>query len=325
MSVSNLNTEHSVALFGAMLRIRLIEEAVAERYAEQEMRCPVHLSIGQEATAVGVCAELRTDDQIVSTHRCHAHYLAKGGDFTRMMAEIYGKATGCCGGRGGSMHLFDAEVGMLASLPIVGGSIPIATGAALAFQQEGGDRVAVGFLGDAAVEEGVFHESVNFAVVARLPVIYVIENNLYACYTHLAQRQPARPLSEIGLSHGLAGVHADGNDLVAVRQATRQAVAKARSGGGPSLLVLDTYRWREHCGPGYDNNIGYRGEAEFEEWKARCPVAAARSVLEADGRLSPALLAEMIAEIKAEIATVFAAAKQAPLPGADSGEDHIYA
>ena len=183
--------DETLSLLRAMLRIRLIEEEIAARYAEQEMRCPVHLSTGQEAVAVGVCAALRPDDKVVSTHRCHAHYLAKGGDLKAMLAEMHGRAAGCCGGRGGSMHLFDDDAGVLLSLPIVGSCLPIANGVALSMIQRGLDAVSVAFFGDGATEEGVFHETLNFAAVHRLPALFVLENNLYSCYTGLNDRQPA--------------------------------------------------------------------------------------------------------------------------------------
>lgn len=314
-----------VELFRRMLRIRLIEEAIAERYGEQEMRCPVHLSIGQEAVAVGVCAELRCDDRIVSTHRCHAHYLAKGGNFQAMLDEIYGRESGCCGGRGGSMHLFDDDAGVLASLPIVGGSIPIAAGAALAFRQAGTDQVSVGFLGDASIEEGVFHETLNFAVLMKLPVVFILENNMYACYTHLNQRQPQRPLENIGLSHGLCAHRGNGNDLGEVSELTRDAVLRARNGEGPSLLIFDTYRWREHCGPNYDNDIGYRAETEFEDWRQRCPIEADERRLMEAGLLVQGERAEMEKIIKEEIDRTFTAAKAAAFPSPETGGTLVYA
>ena len=170
----------SLALYADMLRNRRIEEEIARRYADQEMRCPVHLSVGQEGVSAGVCLALGRKDQIVSTHRAHAHYLSKGGDLKAMLAEFHGKASGCCGGRGGSMHIFDVPAGVLLSLPIVGSGIPVATGAALAMKQRGEPHVAIAFLGDAAVEEGVFHEAANFAAVHSLPVVFVCENNLFS-------------------------------------------------------------------------------------------------------------------------------------------------
>jgi len=255
-----------------MVRIRLIEEAIADHYAEGEMRCPVHLSIGQEAIAVGACAALETSDKVYSTHRCHAHYLAKGGDLKRMTAEICGKAAGCVGGRGGSMHLMDVPKGVMASIPIVSSSIPVAVGSALADKRMRNGKVTVAFIGDASVEEGVFHESANFASLHKLPVIFLCENNLYSVYTRIDQRQPNRPLTDLAMAHGMHAAHGDGNDLDECYRLSVEAVERARNDQGPTLLVLDTYRWREHCGPAFDNHIGYRAESEFKDWEQRDPI-----------------------------------------------------
>ena len=308
-----------------MLRIRLIEESIAERYAEQEMRCPVHLSIGQEAAAVGVCHALLHSDRVFSTHRCHAHYLAMDGDLKAMLAEIYGKAAGCIGGRGGSMHLTDPAKGMIASVPIVASSIPLAVGSALADQIDGNQNVSVAFFGDASVEEGVFHESANFASLRKLPVLFVCENNLYSVYTALKDRQPPRRLTELARAHAMHSATVNGNDVAAVAEVARLAVERARKGEGPSFLLLDTYRWREHCGPGFDNNLGYRTEAEYEEWRLRCPVEASRAKLQAQGLLPPADEASLAAEIKLEIDAAFAFAISAPLPERSQAADHVYA
>jgi pyruvate dehydrogenase E1 component alpha subunit len=312
-------------LFRAMLRIRTVEEEIAARYRHEKMRCPVHLSIGQEAVAVGVSAALDAADQIVSTHRCHAHYLAKGGDLNAMLAELMGRQTGCCGGRGGSMHLFDLKAGVLLSLPIVAASIPVGVGAALAFQQEGKPNVAVIYLGDASLEEGVYHESANFAALKKLPAIFVCENNLYSVYTALRDRQPSRMLTDLGSAHGLYPVHVDGNDVRAVQSAAAAAVARARAGDGPTFMLADTYRWREHCGPNYDNELGYRAAAEFEHWRARDPIAVLRNELQALGLLSPADEAVIAAEIRREIDAAFAAAEAAPMPDPASAGRGVYA
>ncbi len=302
------------ALFRDMLRNRRIEEEIARRYADQEMRCPVHLSIGQEAVSAGVCLALERADKIVSTHRAHAHYLSKGGDLKRMLAEFHGKETGCCGGRGGSMHIFDDDAGMLLSLPIVASGIPIAVGAALAMRQSASTQVAVAFVGDASVEEGAFHEAANFAALRKLPVIFVCENNLYSCYTKLAERQPDLPLARHGAAHGMPAITADGNDAVAVYDATKTAIARARAGLGPSFLVFDTYRWLEHCGPNYDNDIGYRSEAEFQSWRARDPIPRLEHLLRDRGEFDTAWEAGLRQEIEAEINAAFRFALESPLP-----------
>jgi len=309
----------------SLWRIRLVEEAIAERYGEQEMRCPVHLSIGQEAAAVGVCVALRDSDPVFSTHRCHAHYLAKGGDLRAMIAEIYGKSTGCLGGRGGSMHLMDPSVGLMASVPIVASAVPLAVGAALAQKLDHGDSVAIAFLGDASVEEGVFHESANFARLRDLPVIFVCENNLYSVYTHLDRRQPRRPLVELVTGHHIPADRIDGNDVLAVHAATTRAVARARAGEGPSFLQLDTYRWREHCGPNFDNDIGYRSSEEYERWRRLCPVTRFSTQLRACGRIDETREKTLIEGIQAEIDDAFEFAKSSPLPDPSEATRHVYA
>ncbi len=314
-----------VRLFRAMLRIRMVEEEIAARYSQEKMRCPVHLSIGQEAVPVGLSALLGPADQAVSTHRCHAHYLAKGGDLKAMLCEIMGREPGCCGGRGGSMHLFDREVGMLLSLPIVAASIPVGVGAALAMKQRGQRSVAIIYLGDASVEEGAFHESANFASLHKLPAIFVCENNLYSVYTPLDERQPRRPISELARAHGMPATEVDGNDAIAVHNAARPLLERAREGEGPGFLLAETYRWREHCGPNYDNALGYRTEAEFESWKARDPVRLLGERLAKDGMLAASRRRAMEAEIAAEIADAFAFAEAAPFPRPDSIASQLYA
>lgn len=307
-----------------MLRIRLVEETIAERYAEQEMRCPVHLSVGQEASAVGVCDVLRSDDRLFSSHRSHAHYLAKGGNLNAMMAEIYGKRDGCIGGRGGSMHLMDPDVGMMASIPIVASSIPLAAGTALSDKFDNNGKVTVSFLGDACLEEGAFHESANFARLRGLPIVYACENNLYSVYTSLEDRQPARPLTDVPAAHGIESRHVDGNDLDAVREASEWAVETART-GMPTFLLLDTYRWREHCGPNYDNHIGYRTEEEFQTWRAQDPLERYRTQLEETGLLAEGAFGDLERRLQDEVDAAFAFAIKSPLPEPDEAKAHVYA
>jgi TPP-dependent pyruvate/acetoin dehydrogenase alpha subunit/pyruvate/2-oxoglutarate/acetoin dehydrogenase E1 component len=311
--------------YRSMLRIRRIEERIAQRYAEQEMRCPVHLSIGQEAAAVGACLGLTPADQVVSTHRCHGHYLAKGGNLPAMLAEIYGRATGCCGGRGGSMHLFDDAAGVLCSVPIVGSSIALGIGAALHFKQSGQPQVCVVFLGDGALEEGVFHEAANLAVVHDLPVIFFVENNLYSVYTPLSERQPARPLAQLGVAHAMPVLEADGNDVLAVHRVSSEATERARRGGGPTLVVVETYRFREHCGPAYDDDLGYRPNGELRSFEERCPVKSLRAELSEQHGFSPERHAALERELDTEIEQAFELARSAPFPAKSSVAERVYA
>jgi pyruvate dehydrogenase E1 component alpha subunit len=313
-------------LYRGMLRIRLVEEGIADLYPEQEMRCPVHLCIGQEAVAEGVCANLGRDDLVLSGHRSHGHYLAKGGDLRAMLAEIYGRASGCCGGKGGSMHLVDRRAGFLGATPIVASTIPIAVGAAFGSVLRGEPRVVVAFFGEGATEEGVFHEAVNFAALKRLPVVFVCENNLYSVYSPLAVRQPAgRSLMQLARGHGTAAAHGDGNDALGVHALAGQAVQRARAGAGPTLLEFDTYRWREHCGPNYDNDIGYRTEEEFRQWQQRCPLERLRRRGLAEGLLLEAELESWADEIGAEFAAGVRFAQQSPFPAPETLLEDVYA
>jgi len=302
-----------LSMYEMMLRIRKFEEKIAEVYPEQEMRCPTHLSIGQEAAAVGVCTALRREDRIFGTHRCHAHYLAKGGDPRRMIAELYGKKTGFCGGKGGSMQFTDESVGMMGTSAIVGASIPLAVGAALASMMQESNYVAVAFFGDAGVEQGVFYESLNFAALRRLPVIFVCENNLYATQTPLHKRQVMDNIYQRSEIYGIPGARLDGNDVLAVYQATCRAVRRCQ-GQGPTLLELRTYRWREHVGPNYDYDMGYRTKEEVEDWMAKCPVNSWKNRLLDAGIAAEAALAEIAKGIDKEVELAFKLARADPFP-----------
>lgn len=260
-------------LYESMLRIRLVEESIANKYSEQKMRCPTHLSIGQEAIAVGVCANLTLQDQVLSTHRAHAHYLAKGGCLNSMMAEIYGKASGCSKGMGGSMHLIDTSVGFMGSTAIVANTIPVAVGLALEKKLTRKKSIACVFFGDGATEEGAFYESVNFAIIHSLPILFICENNLYSVYSGLEVRQPVdRKIYKMVRAMGLSAQHGNGNDVEEVARKVKHAKTMILKSGGPQFLEFDTYRWREHCGPNFDNNIGYREESEFLKWKKKDPL-----------------------------------------------------
>ncbi len=324
--VTAVSAETAIALYRTMRRIRRVEEAIVERYPEQQMRCPVHLCIGQEAVAAGVCQALEQGDQVLSGHRSHGHYLAKGGDLKAMMAEIYGKATGCSGGKGGSMHLIDRAAGFLGATPIVGSTIAMAVGAALAAKLRGETRIAVAFFGDAAVETGIFHESLNFAATHGLAALFVCENNLYSVYSPMAVRQPAgRPIIELARGHGISADAFDGNDAEAVHVAALNAVETLRAGEGPVFLEFATYRWREHCGPNLDNEIGYRTPDEFEAWLPRCPIATHRERLLNDHGVEEGVLGGLEEDIDKEICDAFAFAKESAFPPADAMSTEVYA
>lgn len=306
---------HGLELLRRMIYYRAVEETIAGRYAEQEIRCPTHLSIGQEGPAAAAGMVLRTTDYAVSTHRGHAHYLAKGGNLDAMIAELYGKVTGCARGRGGSMHLVDTSVGFMGTTAIVGNSIPIGVGLGLAARLDGGDAVSCVFLGDAATETGAFYEAANFAATRRLPVLFLCENNLYSVYSPLPVRQPqGRRLFEMARGIGLEAMHGDGNDPEAALALVTEAVSGLRAGGKPCFVELDTYRWREHCGPNYDNHIGYRTEAEFLAWKERDPIAALSRTLLAAGALTGAALETIREEIGAMVSRAFERARSAAFP-----------
>ena len=311
-------------MYEGMRYIRMVEEAIADHYQEQEMRCPIHLSIGQEATAVGVCQSLSRSDLVFSTHRCHAHYLAKGGNLKRMIAEIYGKSSGCIGGRGGSMHLADHEVGLVASVPIVSSSIPLAVGTALSDKIDGTSRVSVAFFGDAATEEGVFHESLNLAQLYELPVLFVCENNLFSVYTDIKERQPNRPISDLAKAHGVVALEGDGNDIDEVCSLTKSGLTVINESKRPVLLTLHTYRWREHCGPNYDNQLGYRTEEDFLWWKGKDPIANLEKILLANGMLDDEKIVSIEKIIMTKIRDAFEFAKFSPLPDSSLSAQYVY-
>ncbi|MFM7519936.1 MAG: thiamine pyrophosphate-dependent dehydrogenase E1 component subunit alpha [Planctomycetota bacterium] len=313
------------ALLRSTKRLRRLEEAIAERYPEGRMRCPVHLSIGQEAVSAAVGLALHPDDLAVSGHRAHTHYLAKGGSMPRLVAEIYGKRSGCSRGKGGSMHLIDEAAGFKGSTAIVGGTIPVGTGLGLSLATRGSPQVACVFFGDAAVEEGVFFESVNFAAVRKLPVLYLCENNFYSVYSPLRVRQPeGRRIHEMVAGLGLSAAYGDGNDPELVYQMTGDALESIRSGAGPVFLEFTTYRYREHCGPNFDNDLGYRTEAEFLERRSADPVETYEMRLLESGVVTRESLATMDAAIAAEVADAFAFAEASPFPDRSEAFSDLY-
>ena len=263
-----LETQEVLArIYRRLLLIRRTEEEVARIYPTDKIKSPVHLSIGQEAVSVGICDVLRPDDVVAPTYRGHAVYLAKGGDLNRMFAELYGKRTGCSAGKGGSMHLIDMNHQILGSSAVVGTTIPIAVGYSLFLKQEKKGRVAVAFFGDGATEEGVFYESLNFAALHKLPVLFVCENNSYAIHTPIEKRWATRELCGRVQTFGIPAHDIQDSDVLRLRQVAEESLRAIRSGAGPVFLECHTYRWREHVGPGEDYESGYRNRDELRPWQ----------------------------------------------------------
>jgi TPP-dependent pyruvate/acetoin dehydrogenase alpha subunit len=315
------DSELLLALHRKLLRVRATEETLARRYRENEMRTPAHFGTGQEAVAVGVCHALRSDDVVFSHHRCHNHYLAKGGSTYELAAELYGRVDGCSRGRGGSVHLTAPEQGVIATSAILGEMTAVAVGAGLAFQMDGMDRIAVSFFGEGAMDEGSFYEALNYAAIKKLPVLLVCENNLYATETALKVRQAdGSDLCERVRAFKAEAHRIDGNDVLKVHHAARQAVAKLRAGAGPVFLECMTYRWREHVGPMYDHeqNRTYRSRDEVEAWIARCPVKRSRDRLIRIGAASADHLDALQQSIESEVERDVERARAAPWPAPSS-------
>ena len=308
-------------LYLTMLTIRRFEERVSLEYARGNVLGYVHLYIGQEGVAAGVCNNLRIDDRIVSSHRGHGHSIAKGADVRRMMAEIYGKKTGYCKGKGGSMHIADFSIGMLGANGIVGAGMPIAVGAGLAAQLEKKEGVAVVFFGDGASQEGEFHESMSLASIWRLPLIFVCENNLYASGTPATYAVPIKDIYKKAESYGMPGVVVDGNDVVAVNEVARELVAKTRRGGGPVLLECKTYRWHTHfeLAPFPD----LRPKDEVESWMRRCPVAAMEKRLVAEG-VSQKEISDIDNGVLEKIEAAVKYAEESPFPAPEDALEDVY-
>ncbi len=305
-----------------MLRIRMVEEQIAARYPEQQMRCPVHLSIGQEAPSAAFSKVAERGDLAVSTHRGHAHYLAKGGNLNRMIAELYGKETGCSRGVGGSMHLIDTNAGFMGTSAIVGNSIPVGVGLALALQTKGIQQAACVFFGDGATEEGSFYESLNFAALRQLPVLFLCENNQYSVYTALDQRQPPdRRIVEVSRSLGVKSFEVDGHSATESYRVLTDVLPRVRAGGGPALIEFSTHRYLEHCGPNDDEHLGYRQPGELSVWRDRDPIDS----LIRDSGATHEIVTEMRGLIAQEIDEAFEFAKVSRFPDPDSLQGLLYA
>jgi pyruvate dehydrogenase E1 component alpha subunit len=296
-------------IYRSLRLIRRAEEETARIYPSDKIKSPVHLAIGQEAVATGICDPLKPDDVVAPTYRSHALYLAKGAPVRGMMAEMYGKATGVAAGKGGSMHLVDPSRNVLGASAVVGTTIPLAVGYALALKREGKGRVAVALFGDGATEEGVFYESLNFASLHRLPVLFVCENNGFAIHTPLAKRWASPALCDRVAGFGLPTTRIADGDVLAIRAAAAGYVEKMRRReSGPAFMECLTYRWREHVGPGEDYDAGYRPHADLEAWQKNDQVARIGAMLRPEAR------AKIDAAIEAEIADAVAFAEASPWP-----------
>jgi len=310
-----------------MLKIRLVEEEIVKRYSSSQMRCPTHLSIGQEAVPAALGLNVTDKDYAISTHRGHGHYIGKGGNIRSMIAEIYGKSTGCSKGRGGSMHLIDRKVGFMGTSAIVGNSIPVGVGFGLSSKIKKTNQISCVFFGDGATEEGAYYESLNFAVLKKLPVLFICENNFYSVYSPLKVRQPPnRSITDVAKAIGLGTQNlVDGNDVLSSYNSINKAIKRIKNGEGPQLLEFTTYRWREHCGVNFDNDLGYRSEKEYNEWKRKDPISNFKDYLISENIISIKLLEQIKSKIDLEIQDAFNYAIESPFPEANQAYIDEYA
>ena len=320
-----ISNKFKLKLYYEILRIRRIEEKISQKYHEMKMRCPVHLSIGQEAIAVGVSSQLSKNDQIVSNHRSHAHYLAKGGDLKSMLSELYGKKNGCSGGRGGSMNLIDKNVNFILSLPIVGSTIPIGVGLSFEKKINNKNELVIIYLGDAATEQGIFYESLNFAKTNNLKCLFIIENNFYSVYTNLNKRRAFTNLKEIDNIFKIQTYRSNGNKVLDVVNATSNAIKYIKNNSNPAIIILDTFRYLEHCGPNNDDHLNYREEKEIKTWKKNCPLLNFSKILNKEKILNKNRVDFYENKIKKEINNSFKHAENSIFPNSRSVYENIYA
>ena len=306
-----------IEMYETMLKIRLVEEKCIELHPEQLMKSPHHYYIGQEAVAVGVCAALEKEDHVFSSHRSHGHYVAKGGDLDKFMAEMYCKIDGCSKGKGGSMHLIDTKVGHMGSSGIVAGSIPIAVGDALAFKMQNKKNVSVVFFGDGAADEGVLYESLNFAALRKIPVIFVCENNFFASFTKLSARVALDDFPRRAEAFGVPAKRVDGMNVIEVCLATEEAVKRARNGEGPSFIEARTYRFKGHCGGEDDIHPRLRTKEELEEWKKKCPIKNFEKYLIDEKILTIQETEQIKQNLQSQIEKAVEFGRNSPLPGKD--------
>jgi pyruvate dehydrogenase E1 component alpha subunit len=318
------NRETLKKIYCNLVKIRKFEEKIIELYPKQEMKCPVHLYIGQEAIAVGFCMHLNKDDYVFSNHRNHGHLIAKGVDLKPIFAELYGKKTGCSSGKGGSMHLISMENSIMGTSAIVGGGIPIAVGTALASKMIGNGNIAVVFFGDGAVDEGVFYECLNFSALKKLPIIFVCENNLYATNSPQKVRQINQDIYKIAEFFLMPGVLVDGNNVFEVYKTAEKYIKKARNGDGPSLIEARTYRWRTHVGPETDIEKGFRNKEEVEEWLKKCPLKKFKEIISENNLIKKEELEDIDKKVNDEIMSALDFALSSPYPQEEDLYKNVY-
>lgn len=319
-----MENEQLTGLYKTMVRIRMVEDRIAEEYKFDEIKTPIHLSIGQEAIAAGVCLHLKPEDYLLGTHRSHAQYLAKGGDLKKMIAELYLRKTGCSGGRGGSMHLVAPELGIPGSTAIVGGDLPLGTGTALASKLRDDGKVTAIFFGDGAVDEGTFHESIGFAALKKLPVLYVCENNHYAINSRETARHNNLNIAQWAAGYGIISRQIDGNDVLEVSKYAEEAAADCRAGNGPFFLECNTYRWKGHIGTVDDVGSGYRPEDEHRYWLSKDPIQWYGSYLRSIDLWDDQAEEALRAEIGREIQEAFEFAQSSPKPSPEELSEHVF-
>lgn len=311
-------------LYYSLIKIRKFEEKIIELYSKEEMRCPVHLYIGQEAIAVGVCAHLKKEDYLFSYHRNHGHLIAKGVDIKPMFAELYGKKNGCSGGKGGSPHMISVEHGVFGTTAIVGGGIPIAVGGALSCKMKKEERIAVLFFGDGAVDEGTFYESMNFAKIKNVPLLCVCENNFYATNSPQKVRQANPDIYKIADLYGMPAVCVDGNDVFKVYAAAKDFIGRIRKGEGPCFIEARTYRCRTHVGPETDIEKGFRAREEVEEWMNKCPYKQFKARILENNLIKEKDVQEIEKQVDKEIEEAVQFAASGPFPDKDDLDKDVY-
>lgn len=316
-----LSEAKKLKMYRDMWRIRQFERKVDQFISRGDITGTTHLYIGEEATAVGAINALKDEDYISSTHRGHGHAIAKGSDIKEMMAELFGKRTGACKGKGGSLHIIDTSTNNLGANGIVGGGIPIAVGAALALKMQNRDEVVLNFFGDGAMNQGAFHEAANLAAAWNLPVVFLCENNQYGMSTSIEKAFKIKDLAKRGEAYGIPGVRVDGNKALEVYDTVLEAAKKARNGGGPSLIVSETYRWKGHSKS--DAKV-YRTKEEEEEWKQRDPIADFEQILIEQNLLDEDKIKEIKNEVDAEVKEAVEFAKESPYPDKDEIFDDVY-